>query len=60
VPLWSAYYLKLPSEYNSQHHERVKILVEWLAKVPERSRTILKMCAYGFVAGLMAWHSNSR
>ena len=32
----------------------VKILVEWLAKLPERPRTILKTCAYGFVAGLVA------
>jgi hypothetical protein len=33
---------------------RVKKLVEWLAKLPERPRTILKTCAYGFVAGLVA------
>jgi CIC family chloride channel protein len=32
----------------------VKILVEWLSKLPERPRTILKTCAYGFVAGLVA------
>ena len=32
----------------------MKILVEWLAKLPERPRTILKTCAYGFVAGLVA------
>jgi len=32
----------------------VKLLVEWLAKMPERPRTILKTCAYGFVAGLVA------
>ena len=32
----------------------VKLLVEWLSKVPERPRTILKTCAYGFVAGLVA------
>ena len=32
----------------------VTILVEWLAKLPERPRTILKTCAYGFVAGLVA------
>jgi len=29
-------------------------LVEWLAKMPERPRTILKTCAYGLVAGLVA------
>jgi len=29
-------------------------LVEWLAKLPERPRTILKTCAYGFAAGLVA------
>ena len=32
----------------------MKILVEWLSKLPERPRTILKTCAYGFVAGLVA------
>ena len=32
----------------------VKLLVEWLAKLPERPRTIFKTCAYGFVAGLVA------
>ena len=32
----------------------MKLLVEWLAKLPERPRTILKTCAYGFVAGLVA------
>jgi len=32
----------------------VKQLVEWLAKVPERPRTIFKTCAYGLVAGLVA------
>jgi CIC family chloride channel protein len=32
----------------------VKRLVEWLAKLPERPRTIFKTCAYGFVAGLVA------
>jgi H+/Cl- antiporter ClcA len=32
----------------------VKKLVEWLAKLPERSRTILKTCACGLVAGLVA------
>ena len=29
-------------------------LVEWLGKLPERPRIILKTCAYGFVAGLAA------
>lgn len=29
-------------------------MVEWLAKLPERPRTILKTCGYGFVAGLVA------
>ena len=32
----------------------MKLLVEWLAKLPERPRTIFKTCAYGFVAGLVA------
>ncbi len=32
----------------------MKILVEWLAKLPERPRTIFKTCAYGLVAGLVA------
>ena len=32
----------------------MKILVEWLAKLPERPRTVLKTCAYGVVAGLAA------
>jgi CIC family chloride channel protein len=32
----------------------VKLLVEWLAKLPERPRTIFKTCAYGLVAGLVA------
>jgi CIC family chloride channel protein len=32
----------------------VKILVERLSKLSERSRTILKTCAYGFAAGLVA------
>ena len=32
----------------------MKLLVEWLAKLPERYRTIFKTCAYGFVAGLVA------
>jgi len=32
----------------------VKQLVQWLAKLPERPRTILKTCAYGIVAGLVA------
>ena len=29
-------------------------MVEWLAKLPERPRVILKTCAYGLVAGLVA------
>jgi len=29
-------------------------LVEWLSKLPERPRTILKTCAYGLAAGLVA------
>jgi len=33
---------------------QVKTLVEWLAKLRERPRVILKTCAYGFVAGLVA------
>ena len=32
----------------------VKILVDWLSKLPERPRAILKTCAYGFAAGLVA------
>jgi len=32
----------------------VKKLVEWLARLPERPRTIFKTCAYGFAAGLVA------
>lgn len=32
----------------------MKKLAEWLAKLPERPRIILKTCAYGFVAGLAA------
>jgi CIC family chloride channel protein len=32
----------------------MKLLVERLSKLPERSRTILKTCGYGFVAGLVA------
>ena len=32
----------------------MKTLVDWLSKLPERPRTILKTCAYGFVAGLVA------
>lgn len=32
----------------------MKNLVEWLSKLQERPRTILKTCAYGFVAGLVA------
>jgi CIC family chloride channel protein len=33
---------------------RVKLLVEWLAKLPERPRAIIKTCAYGLAAGLVA------
>ena len=32
----------------------MKLLVEWLAKLPERPHAILKTCAYGFAAGLVA------
>jgi CIC family chloride channel protein len=32
----------------------VKILVEWLSRLPERPRTVFKTCAYGLVAGLVA------
>lgn len=39
---------------NRVHDGAVKILVEWLSKLPERPRTILKTCAYGFGAGLVA------
>jgi CIC family chloride channel protein len=46
--------LKLFTRGGFRHHGRVKILVDWLAKLPERPRTILKTCAYGFVAGLVA------
>jgi len=46
--------LKLFTCRLSRHHGRVKKLVEWLAKLPERPRTILKTCACGLVAGLAA------
>ncbi len=46
--------LRLSRQHDSQHHGEVKILVEWLVKLPERPRTILKTCAYGFAAGLVA------
>ena len=32
----------------------MKLLTEWLARLPERPRAILKTCAYGVVAGLAA------
>ncbi len=32
----------------------MKLIAEWLAKLPENPRTILKTCAYGFVAGWVA------
>ena len=32
----------------------MKKLVEWLSRLRERPRTILKTCAYGFAAGLVA------
>lgn len=32
----------------------MRLLVDWLSKVPERPRAILKTCAYGLVAGLVA------
>jgi CIC family chloride channel protein len=32
----------------------VTILVDWLAKLPDRPRTVLKTCAFGLVAGLVA------
>jgi hypothetical protein len=32
----------------------MKLLVEWLAKLPERPHTIFKTCAYGVTAGLVA------
>lgn len=32
----------------------VNKLVEWLGRMPERPRTLLKTCAFGFVAGLVA------
>ncbi len=32
----------------------MKLLIERLSKLPEHPRTILKTCAYGFVAGLVA------
>jgi CIC family chloride channel protein len=40
--------------HDQRHHAAVKLLVEWLAKMPERPRTIFKTCAYGVVAGLVA------
>ena len=48
------WWLELFTRRVSRHHGVVKILVEWLAKLPERPRTILKTCAYGFAAGLVA------
>jgi CIC family chloride channel protein len=32
----------------------MKLLVDWLAKLPERPRTVFKTCAYGVAAGLAA------
>lgn len=32
----------------------MKLLVEWLSKLPERPRTIVKTCSYGLAAGLVA------
>lgn len=37
-----------------RHNQPVKIFVEWLAKLPERPRTVLKTVAYGLIAGLGA------
>jgi CIC family chloride channel protein len=36
------------------YHARVNTWVGWLEKLPERPRMVLKTCAYGFVAGLVA------
>jgi CIC family chloride channel protein len=46
--------LKLSRQREAGHHWEVKSLVEWLSKLHERPRAILKTCAYGFVAGLVA------
>jgi CIC family chloride channel protein len=46
--------LKLFTHDVSGHDGGVKRLVEWLAKLPDRPRTIFKTCAYGLVAGLVA------
>jgi hypothetical protein len=32
----------------------VKRLIEWLSKLPENPRTILKTCAFGLLAGSAA------
>ena len=44
----------LPGCLPPKHHSRVKRLATWLARLPERPRTILKTCSYGFAAGLVA------
>jgi len=46
--------LKLSPQRDRRHYACVKKLAEWLAKLPERPRTIFKTCAYGIVAGLAA------
>jgi CIC family chloride channel protein len=46
--------VELVTWFDSSHHGGVNKLVEWLSKLPERPRAILKTCAYGFVAGLVA------
>ncbi len=37
-----------------RHLGPVKLLVEWLRKLPERPRAIFKTCAFGLAAGLVA------
>jgi hypothetical protein len=50
----SAQWFKPLTCRRSRHHWHERKFVEWLAKLPERPRTIFKTCAYGFVAGLVA------
>jgi CIC family chloride channel protein len=53
LTVWGGW-IKLFTHGVYRHNAQVKTLVEWLAKLPERPRVILKTCAYGFVAGLVA------
>jgi chloride channel protein, CIC family len=46
--------LKLSRTADKWHAGRVNKLVQWVTKLPERPQVILKTCAYGFVAGIVA------